>query len=245
MSPLPQYLTLVKLQLQMLRNFIWFIGLVQAAFIVGFVYGFGYFIPGISETGALYITTGAAANAIVTVALVGLPQYVSEAKAMGRFEYFLTLPISRELYILAIATTVVVNALPGVVLALLLGSLNYGLTLEVSPWVIVVVPLAIASMAGFGVAIAVLSPHQQLTNAITQLLIFYVILFAPIMMPESQLPVFFRAMADFFPTTYVADAVRATLTDLEGTNLARSLFMMAAFALLSLAASSVAVRRRG
>lgn len=245
MSPVRQYLVLVRMQLQMLRNFIWFIGLVQAAFIVGFVYGFGYLIPDISESAALYLTTGSATNAIVTVALVGLPQYVSEAKTMGRFEYFLTLPISREVYILAIATTVVVNALPGVVLAVVLGAWNYDLTLHISPWILLVVPLGIASLAGFGVAIAVLSPHQQLTNAVTQLLIFYVILFAPIMMPADNLPLVFEKVSVIFPTTYVADSVRASLTDLEGTHLTRSLFVMAGFAIASLGASSLAVRRRG
>jgi ABC-2 type transport system permease protein len=85
---------------------------------------------------------------------------------------------------------------------------------------------------------------MQLTNAITQLLIFYVLLFAPVLIPKEQLPEALQALAVIFPTTYAADAIRATVTDLPGTHLARSLLLLAGFAVLSLAASSIVVRRR-
>jgi hypothetical protein len=47
------------------------------------------------------------------------------------------------------------------------------------------------------------------------------------------------------PPTYVADAMRAALTDLPGTHLGRSILVMAAFAVGSIALSAITVRRRG
>ena len=110
---------------------------------------------------------------------------------------------------------------------------------------LVVVPLAALSCAGLGVAIAMLSPKMQLTIAITQLFIFYAIFFSPVMMPEDNLPSALQVTSKFLPPGYAADAMRATLTDLPNTHLGESLLAMLAFALLSLAAASTAVRRRG
>lgn len=239
-----QYVELVKLNLLILRGAIWFILMVQAAFIAGFVLGFGYLIPNIQEQTALYLTTGTATQAIVTVGLVFLPQFLAQAKDEGRLDYFFTLPISREVYLLAQLTVVVFLATPGIVLALLAGVWRYDLSLDLSPGVAAVVPLAVFSLAGFGVAVAMISPHMQITNAFTQLMIFYVIFFAPVMIPESQLPALLQHTADFLPPAYAADGMRATVTDLPGTHLERSLGAMALFSAISITVAAAVVRRR-
>ena len=105
--------------------------------------------------------------------------------------------------------------------------------------------LSVFSMAGLGVAMAVYSPHQQVTNALTQLLIFYVLFFSPVLVPRTQLPSVLANAAKAMPTTYSADAVRATITDLPGTHLGQSLVFMAAYSVISLALCSFAIRRRG
>lgn len=239
-----QFFELVKLNLLILREAIWFILLVQAAFIVGFVLGFGYLIPNIDQQTALYLTTGAATQSIVTVGLVFLPQFLAQAKDEGRLDYFFTLPISREVYLLAQLTVVVLLAAPGIVMALVAGAWRYDLTLDVDPGVAAVVPLAVFSLAGFGVAVAMISPHLQITNAFTQLIIFYVIFFAPVMIPESQLPTLLQYTADVLPPGYAADGMRATVTDLPGTHLMRSLGAMAVFSTISITVAAAVVRRR-
>jgi ABC-2 type transport system permease protein len=245
MNALRNYVTLVRMQLQMWRDQFVFMLIVQAAFTIGIVLGFGYIIPDISKTAAFYLTTGTATQAVVTVGLVMLPQILSQAKAEGRLDYFLSLPISREAYLFSQVTIVAVIAVPGAVAAIAFGAWYYDLTLHISPLILVVVPLSILSLAGFGVMIAMVSPYQQLTNIITQLVIFYVLLFAPVLIPQSQLPWLLRHTADFMPPTYSADGIRATVTNLPGTHLARSLIVMTGFGLASVAISSFAIRRRG
>ncbi|MCE7929717.1 MAG: hypothetical protein DYG91_14665, partial [Chloroflexi bacterium CFX7] len=95
MNAARQYADLVKLEFLMGRPYIWMGMMIQAVMTVGLVWGFGFFIPDISEGQALYLTTGAASQSVVTMALVMLPQKIAEEKAEGTLHYFLTLPISR------------------------------------------------------------------------------------------------------------------------------------------------------
>ncbi len=240
-----QFVDLVRLNLLMNRSEIWFIGMVQVVFTVSFVLGFGYFLKPISERQALFLTTGVATNGIVMVALVGLPSIISQGKAEGRLDYFLTLPVSRELYLGAQVAYVALTALPAVVFAVWFGSWHYGLALSISPAVVVVTALGVLSLAGVGIAVGTLSSMPQLTNALTNLITFYVLLFAPILIPREQLPSVLEHLSVVMPPTYAADAMRGALTDLPGTHLVRSLWVMAGFTVVSLAISAATIRRRG
>jgi ABC-2 type transport system permease protein len=242
---LQDYYHLTKMQLLALRTAFIIISVVNIGFIAGFVYGFGFLFGDVPDATALYITVGSATNALIVGGLVMLPQFLAQAKEEGRLDYIRSLPVSREAYLLANITVIAGIVLPGIVLALITGGTRYGISFDVSPMVLVVVPLAALSTAGLGVAIAVLSPKMQLTNAITQLFIFYAIFFSPVMMPEDNLPSVLQSTSKLLPPGYAADAMRATLTDLPNTNLNQSLIAMAAFSLLSLAAASTVIRRRG
>jgi ABC-2 type transport system permease protein len=244
-SNLIQLYELVKLTLRSYRASIVFVIMVQVVLTVGLVLGYGYLIPDISETAALYITTGAATNATITIALVVLPQVLAEAKHLGRMDFMLTLPISREMYLLAHVISTIILAAPGTILAVAFGAWHYDLSLDVSPWLPAVILLSIASLAGVGVAVAVLTKQLQVTNAITQLVIFYVVFFAPILLPKEQLPEMLQAVSTIMPPTYAADAMRATLTDLPDTELYRDLLVLSGFAAASMALSAVTIRRRG
>jgi ABC-2 type transport system permease protein len=245
MTWLTQYRDLVSMQLRSMRNELWFAAMIQVVLSLGLVIGFGFLIPDVSETTALFLVTGTATQAFVTIGLVMLPQILAQAKESGRIEYFLTLPISREAYLLALVTEVALMALPAVAFTIVLGAWHYDISFTFDPAFIAVAFLAVFSLAGVGVAMAVYSPHMQVTNALTQLIIFYVLFFAPVLLPKEQLPEVLQFTSNFAPPTYAADGVRATLTDLPGTHLARSLLAMGGFAAGSLVLSSVAMRRRG
>lgn len=245
MRTLRQFTDLLLLELMMARPLIWLMALVQFMMTLGLILGLGYFIPNMTHVQALWLTSGAASQTVVTTALVVLPQKLTQDKTEGKLAYLLTLPISRETYILVQIAFVALTTLPCTAFAVALGAWHYDISLDVSAAVLVVVPLAIFSLAGVGVAISMLSPFHQLTNALTQLTMFYVLLFAPVLFPKEQLPELLQHVSVYMPPTYVADAMRSALTNLPGTHLGRSLFMMAAFAVASIALSAVTVRRRG
>lgn len=241
---LRQYRDLSLMQVRQFRGEIAFVMMVQIVLSLGLVLGIGYIMPGIDETTATYLTTGTATQTFVTAGLVMLPQFLSEAKEDGRLDYMMTLPISREAYLLSQVTVVALLALPGVVFAVALGAWNYGITLSINPAIALVIVLSVFSLAGVGVAMAILSPYRQVTNALTQLIIFYVLFFAPVLVPKSQLPWLLRKTAVVMPPTYAADGTRATLTKLPGTDLAQDLLVMTGFAVLSFALSAMMIRRR-
>ena len=245
MKYLTQLFELTKMTLLSQRQGVAFLVMVQVVLTIGLVLGYGYLIPDISETAALYVTTGAATNAIVTTGLVMLPQMLAEAKHQGRLEFMLTLPISREVYLLSQILATIIFAAPGTILAVAFGAWHYDLSLDIHPLVPVVILLGIASLAGVGVTVVMLSSHFQVTNAITQLVIFYVVFFAPILLPKEQLPELLQAASTVMPPTYAADAMRASLTDLPGTALYRDLVVLTGFAAASLALSAASIRRRG
>ncbi len=245
MKAFREFAALVRLNLLMNRTEIWFIGMIQVALTVSFVLGFGYFMRPISELQALYLTTGIATNTVVMVALVSLPNILSWGKAQGRLEYFLALPIGREVYLAALVAYVALTSFPGVAFAVWFGAWHYDLALVYDPIVIVVVVLGVLSLAGVGIAIGTLSPEPQLTNALTNLTVFYVLLFAPVLLPKEQLPALLRHFSVAMPPTYAADAMRGALTGLPGTHLARSLWVMGGFSAVSIALSAAAIRRRG
>lgn len=245
MNGLRAWYQLLKVELMMARDDLPTIIMVQFLFSVGLILGFGYFIPDITEVQAMFLTTGTAAQAVVAVGLVMLPQTMSEDKAAGRLEYFLTLPVSREAYLFSKVGFVAFLSLPATAVAVAFGAWHYDLSFSVGPEIFVAAVLAVFSLAGVGVAMAVFSPYQQLTNMLTQLIIFYVLLFAPVLLPREQLPESLRAVSTVLPPTYVADAMRGALTDLPGTHLGRSLLVMGGFAVASLVLCAGALRRRG
>ena len=245
LKPLRELADLVHFEILAARTFIVAFIVIQLAMTLGLILGFGYFLPHMSDFQALYLTTGAVSQTIVTVALVMLPQKLSQEKSEGKFEFLWTLPISREVYVFAELATVALFSLPGMILALVLGVWHYELSLNVSVAVLAVVPLGILSLAGVGVAVSLLSPYRQLTNALTQLTIFYVLLFAPVLFPKEQLPDLLQRVSVAMPPTYVADGMRGSLTNLPGTDVVHSMLVLAAFAAGSIAVSATIIRRRG
>ncbi len=245
MTAIRQYRDLVSIQLRSMRDDVLMISVIQIALALGLVLGMGYLIPDISEGSALFLVTGTATQSFVTMGLVMLPQMLSQSKAEGRIEYFLTMPISREAYLLSLITVVAITSLPGVAFTLAFGAWHYGLTLSLEPAFFLVMVLCVLSLAGVGVAMAMFTPHQQVVNAITQLIIFYVLFFSPVLLPASQLPSLLDHTSKFAPPTYAADGVRATLTDLPETSLGKDLAVMSGFTVASVALSAFAIRRRG
>lgn len=240
-----EYIDLVSVQLRSMRTDVPLIVAIQVALSVGLVVGMGYLMPNVSDATAMYLVTGAATQTFITIGLVMLPQMLAESREQGRMEYFLTMPISRELYLLSLLTVVAITTLPAVAFCLAIGALNYGISFHIEPAFFAVTLLAVLSLAGVGVAMVVFAPNWRVVNVLTQLIIFYALFFSPVMLPSSQLPDVLAATARLAPPTYAADGVRATITDLPGTALTRDLVFMSAFAAASLTLSARAIRRRG
>jgi len=125
---------------------------VQALFAFGIVAGYPLLFPTIDRTTVLYLATGAPVISLITMGLVAVPQMVSAAKTEGTLAYMRSLPIPRLVYLLADMTVWLAVVLPGVVFAVIIGSIRFGLDLQISPLVVPAVILVALTATSIGYA---------------------------------------------------------------------------------------------
>ncbi len=216
---------------------------VQMCIAVGFVYGISYFYPDITPVTAMFLTSGAPTLILITVGLVMVPQFVSQARTEGTFDYIWSLPVPRMVHIAADATNMFASMLPGVILALVLGAVHFGFHLQISLLVIPAVILIAMCGTFVGYAMAFAVPKPMMVNVITQVLVFVVMLFSPVMFPASQLPGWLQAVHKVLPIQYMADLTRGTLTNLD-INLGRAFAMVGGWFAAGFIVTYFLVRRR-
>lgn len=216
---------------------------VQLMIAAGFIIGIGFFYPEITPNTAKYLTTGAPTITLLMIGLVLVPQVVAMGRTAGTFEYMWSLPVPRLVFVAADATIWVLVSLPGVILSLIMGSAYYHFSLHVQ-WLAVPAILLIALTGVFmGYSIAHGAPKPQMAQLVTQILVFGIMIFSPIMYPAEQLPGWLAAVHRVLPVEYMADLSRGTLTDLK-VDLGLAFAVVGAWCLFGLVVTSLLVRRR-
>jgi ABC-2 type transport system permease protein len=216
---------------------------VQLGIAVAFIFGIGYFYPEITISIGKYLTTGSPTIVLLTVGLVMVPQIIASMRSEGTFDYVWSLPVPRMAHIAADATNTFGTMLPGIMLSIILGKFHFGFDLQVS-WLVIPAILLIASTATFaGYSLAFAVPKPMMINVITQLMIFFVMMFSPVMFPAEQLPGFLQALHKVLPIQYMADLMRGTLTDLP-VNLGLAFAVVGAWFVGGFVCTNMLVRRR-
>jgi ABC-2 type transport system permease protein len=173
-----------------------------------------------------------------------VPQVVSQGRMLGTFDYIWSLPVPRLVFVAADATVWILVSLPGVIVSVILGSIYFHFGLQVN--LLVIPAIAVIAMTGtfIGYSIAHAAPKPQMAMIATQVIVFAIMLFSPIMYPISQLPDWMAAIHRVLPVKYMADLSRGTLTDLN-VNLGLAFTVVGAWCLFGLVVTSLLVRRRG
>ncbi len=238
------YLIMLKWQLLRLQMLMPIIAIVQVLVGVGAVIGLGFYYKGITKEVATYLATGAPTLSLITLGLVGVPQWVSQSKLEGTFDYMWSLPVPRLVTLVADVTIWLGITLPGLVLALFVAALRYDLTFTISPLVVPAVLLVVMTATAIGYAIAYLSPSPVLTGAITNFLVFALFLFSPIGFPSSQLPGWLAGIHNFLPVKYMADSVRGSLTGAWIDGVALPFAVLSAWCAVGFAITWVVISRK-
>lgn len=216
---------------------------VQIGIAIAFIYGISFFYPQITPAIAKYLTTGAPTIILLMVGLVMAPQIIASARLEGTFDYIWSLPIPRMVHIAADASVLFGTTLPGIALSIVLGAFYFGFGLSVSPLLIPAVILIAGSGTFIGYTIAFAVPKPMMVNVITQILVFLVMMFSPVMFPVEQLPGWLQAIHQVLPIKYMAFLMRGTLTDLD-VNLGLSFAVVGGWFLAGFLATSLLVNRR-
>jgi ABC-2 type transport system permease protein len=237
------YLLMLKWQALSSRMILPLNLVVQLMIAAGFIVGIGFFYPVLTTETAKFLTTGAPTIILLMVGMVMVPQMVAMARQSGSFDYIWSLPVPRLVYVAADATIWVLVSLPGVILSLVLGSLYFDFSLQVS-WLVVPAVLLISATGVFiGYVIAHGAPKPELASLATQVIVFLVMLFSPVMYPADQLPGWLEHIHRVLPVLYMADLSRGTLTDLP-VDLGLAFAVVSAWFVFGLLATWLLVRRR-
>ena len=244
LSWLHSYQLLLQWQILRLKPVLPFILVIQPLIGVGTVIGLGYMMPQIDTESAVFLTTGGPTLALITFGLVLVPQVVVDARTQGTFDYMWSLPIPRMAFMAADMTIWMLITLPGVILALLVGSLKYDFALQVTPSVVPAFLLVSLTATSVGYAMAHLSPKPELVPVLTNFIIFSLFLFSPINFPAERLPEWLADLHQFLPVKHAADAIRGSLTEVYAADLGRAMLTLSVWCAAALAATYMVVSRR-
>lgn len=244
-GPLATYLTLLRWNLAQVGPMLGLVVVVQAGLAAGILVGFGLLIPDIDLPTARFLSTGAPTVLLLVVGLVMVPQAVAQARANGTFTYLRSLPVARPWLLVADLTMWTMVALPAIPVTMLVARFRYGITFAVDWPVLLAGVLLVTVMAtSVGYAIAV-SVRPLLAQLLTQVLIFFVMLFSPVTFPADRLPTWYQRVHEVLPVQAGADLVRAGLTADTVAASPRDLLVLATWTAVALAITLRALVRRG
>ncbi|MGO9180005.1 MAG: ABC transporter permease [Candidatus Limnocylindrales bacterium] len=212
MPALRSYGLLVTWQTLRLKSFLPLAMVVQALFAFGIVVGYPLLFPSVDRGTILFLATGAPAITLLSMGLVAVPQVVAQAKVEGTLEFMRSLPIPRMVYLFADMTVWLAIVLPGLVFAIVVGVLRFGLVLQVSPLVVPAMVLVTLTATSIGYAIASLLP-AMLANLLSQVLVVFILMFSPLNFPADRLPGWLAAIHRVLPIEAMGEVIRGTLAE--------------------------------
>lgn len=219
--------------------------LVQILIGGGMVIGLGFLIGDLPAEVALYLVCGVTVVSMITIGMVMSPQIIAQQKQAGTYDYVWSLPVPRTATVASNLTINTLIALPGLVTTLVIGSWRYDIELSPSLMLVPATLLTLVTAASVGMALAHGVPNPMVTGLITQILVFFILLFSPINFPPERLPDWMAAMHRYLPFQHSANVMRAGLTENLATDVAESFVILGGWALLSWIVTGWVVGRRG
>lgn len=198
------------------------------------VFGFARIGSGLTDrTSLIFIISGAAIFSVATEGIVTMAQRVGTMKKEGMLVYYASLPISKVAFIMAIMFSRLIVALPGMLMPILIGPLLYNISLEPSLWILILLPLTALALSAIGMVLGSLINSLELVSVITNVLIFVLLMGAPVFIPVESLPLPMQIIGYLLPPTYAADALRHALDGSTGTAFYLDLAALVIMTLLS------------
>lgn len=244
-DPWSSFITLIRWTLHQVGPVMPLVIVLQAILSAGMIIGFGFLIPDIDPASALFLSTGAPTVLLLLIGVVVVPQGVATARLNGSYQYMRTLPVPRPLVLLADMSVWVLVALPSIVVAALVAWWYHGIEFAID-WPLILLAGVLVAVMGtsVGYALAVTFP-PMVAQILTQVLIFFVMMFSPINYPASQLPEWFQRVHDFLPFEAGATLIRAGIASDVFEWDVRDLVVLAVWTLGGLVISLRALMRRG
>lgn len=212
---------------------------------IGAALMYRFYLGPVDPTTANYLVSGIPALSLIPVGFVLVPILVMQEKARGTHEFTWSLPVPRLAPVAATFTVFTVIVLPIAALSTWLAAWQFDVDLVVSWQALPAALLAalVATSVGYGMAMAI--PEPRLTNLITNIVIFLVLLFSPIVIPIERFPDWAESVHRALPFFHMSNLVRGTLTQGLAEQVVTSSLVLMAWAVLGWGAVARIVGKRG
>jgi len=225
---------LLRIQYAEVREtWVWVIG-IAAVLPLTTLFFMKFFLVSPSPEMEMRIISGNMIFPIIIMSITGLGNHISICKQQGQFTYYASLPIAKVNFLCALIIRGFFMSIPSVFILFILGHLAFNLPLQFNLVMLPMVFFAIGGCAGIGALIGFLSPNQDLTNMITNLLMVFLNFLTPVMIGKDQLPGFLQVISYCFPTTYAADGLQKLLMHGWTPTVLEDLAVLIGFTLLSI-----------
>jgi ABC-2 type transport system permease protein len=240
------YRSMLRFDMSNLRRYLTLGLVVQVLMGAGMAVMYGYYFGDLTELQRTFVATGIPALSMVPVGFAMVPAAITDHKIRGTYDYVWSLPAPRSASAAATFTLFTCLTIPGTVVALVLASMVYDIDLHVSWAVIPAILLTSAMATSVGYAMGHVVPEPRVTNLITNVIIFLVLLFSPIVVAIEQFPDWWAAVQRVLPFWHMSVVIRGGLTQgVLTTSVAASYLTLAAWTVASwLAAGWIVARRR-
>lgn len=238
------YRSMLRFELVNLRTFLGLAVVIQMLTGAGMAYMYGFYLGDLPPAGQLFLVTGIPALALIPIGFVLVPNSIMLHKYRDTYDFMWSLPVPRLATAAATFTVFTALAIPGTLVSLLLAGLRYDIDLRVS-WLVVPAVLLCslaATSVGFGLGHAV--PDPGVANLITNVIVFFVLLFSPIVVPIEFFPDWFATVHRALPFHHMANVLRASLSEGLVTDAGTSYAVLAGWTVGSWAVAAWAVGRR-
>lgn len=242
---LSRYVAMLRFDMASQRATLAMFGFMQLMFGAGMAIIYGFYLGHMDARAATVLVTGTPSLAVISTGMVIVPMLVAERKVAGTWDFIWSLPTPRTAAVASTFTVYTALTIPGIVLTLLLATWRYSISLRPSPMVVpaFLVASVMATSVGFGFAQLIRNP--LVTNVVTNVLIFAVLLFSPVVFPISQLPGWLADIHRVLPIYHLAQVLRASVTTGLVSGVGVSYAVLVAWTLAAWGATAWIVGRRG
>ena len=242
---LRSYTMMLRFDVRGLGQWLAFGLLIQVLMGAGMAIMYGFYLGEVPPRVGTFMAAGVPAIALIPIGFVMVPNMVAQQRIAQTYEFLWSLPVPRLAAAASTFTVFTLMALPGVAIALGVGAWNYGAELTVSPMVIPAVLLTslMTTSVGFGMAHGLKNP--VVINFITNMTVFFVLLFSPIVVPIAQFPDWLASVHQVLPFYHMAEVIRGSLTSGFVTDVAHSYLVLGGWTVAGWLATAWVVGRRG
>ncbi|NEC30351.1 ABC transporter permease, partial [Streptomyces sp. SID8111] len=196
------------------------------------------------EQSLLFIVSGAAIFSVANEGIGTLAQRIGVLRQDGMMVYYASLPISRISFLAAMVFSRLLLILPGLITPMITAKLMYDTDFVISPALLIVLPLSCMALSAIGLAIGTLVRSMDLLLVIVNLMIFVLLLVAPVLIPIESLPVPLQIFGYLLPPTYAAESLRLALMGDFGTAFLLNIAALSAMTSVGLAGANRWLRWR-